>query len=94
MADQTAGDPCSSLKWKSKSTRRLSAALGEEHPASPPTVGRLLTERDYSRKVNHKALAVSSPYRNEQFEYLQGQKQAFLERGWPIFRNGAKLTLT
>jgi len=90
MADQTAGDPCSSLKWKNKSTRRLSAALGDDHPASPPTVGRLLTERDYSRKVNHKALAVSSPYRNEQFEYLQGQKQAFLERGWPIFHIDSK----
>jgi len=90
MADQTAGDPCSSLKWKSKSTRRLSAALGEEHPASPPTVGRLLTERDYSRKVNRKALAVSSPDRNEQFEYLQSQKQAFWEREWPIFHIDTK----
>ena len=84
MAEDTAGDPCRLLKWKHKSLRRLSVALGEAHPVSPPTVSRLLETLDYSRKVNHKAVAVSSPYRNEQFEYLQAQKQAFVERGWPV----------
>jgi hypothetical protein len=63
---------------------RLSAALGDDHPASPPTVARLLELLDYSRKVNHKALALSSPHRNEQFEYLEAQKQAFVERGSPV----------
>jgi hypothetical protein len=90
IANETAGDPCSSIKWKNKSLRRLSAALGEKHPASPPTVGRLLTERDYSRKVNRKELTISHPHRNEQFEYLQSQKQAFLERGWPILHIDTK----
>lgn len=84
LEDDTAGDPCRSLKWKHKSLRRLSAALGDDHPASPPTVGRLLDTLDYSRKVNHKALALSSPDRNEQFEYLLAQKQAFFERGAPV----------
>ena len=90
MKDQTAGDPCSSLKWRNKSLRRLSTALGQRHPASPPTVSRLLTDQDYSQKVNHKELAVSSPYRNEQFEYLQGQKQAFFERGSPVLHIDTK----
>ena len=90
MEDDTAGDPCSLLKWKHKSLRRLSATLGEAHPVSPPTVRRLLDTLDYSRKVNHKAVAVSSPYRNEQFEYLQAQKQAFFERGWPVISVDAK----
>ncbi len=90
MENDTAGDPCSSLKWKHKSLRRLSAALGVRHPASPPTVGRLLGEQDYSRKVNHKQVAVSSPHRDEQFEYLQAQKQTFLERGWPILHIDTK----
>jgi len=90
MEDGTAGDPCSSLKWKRKSLRRLSEALGAEHPASPPTVGRLLRERDYSLKVNHKQLGNSSPDRDEQFKYLEAQKQAFLERGWPILHIDAK----
>ena len=84
MADETAGDPCSSLKWKHKSLRRLSTALGEAHAASAPTVARLLDQLDFSRKVNHKELALSSPYRDEQFQYLQAQKQAFRAQGWPV----------
>jgi len=64
--------------------RRLSGALGDKHPASPPTVARLLSARDYSLKVNRKQLAVSSPHRDEQFVYLQAQRDAFLERGWPV----------
>jgi hypothetical protein len=68
----------------------LSAALAPKHQASPPTVGRLLDLRDYSRKVNRKQLAVSSPYRDEQFQYMQGQKQAFLQCGWPIIHVDTK----
>ena len=84
LEDQTAGDPYSKLKWKHKSLRRLSQALAPTHQASPPTVGRLLGLRDYSRKVNRKQLAISSPHRDEQFQYVQGQKPAFLQRGSPI----------
>ena len=84
LEDETAGDPCSSLKWKHKSLWRLSQALAPAHSISPPTVGRLLELRDYSRKVNRKQLAVSSPHRDEQFQYMQGRKQAFLQRNWPI----------
>lgn len=90
MEDGTAGDPCSDLKWKRKSLRRLSEALGEEHPASPPTVGRLLREQKYSLKINHKQLGDSSPDRDTQFQYLEAQKQAFLERGWPILHIDTK----
>lgn len=60
------------------------SSLGSTHPVSPPTVARLLREQDYSLKGNRKQLAVSSPYRDEQFQYLQGQKQVFWERGWPV----------
>jgi hypothetical protein len=90
LEDVTAGDPCSLLKWKHKSLRRLSAALSPDHRASPPTVGRLLSLQDYSRKVNRKQLAISSPHRDEQFEYLHAQKQAFLERGWPVIHVDTK----
>jgi hypothetical protein len=84
LEEETAGDPCGSLKWKHKSLARLSAVLGDAHPASPPTVARLLALLEYSRKGNQKTLALSSPHRNEQFEYLQAQKQAFFERGSPV----------
>lgn len=90
MENETAGDPCSDLKWKRKSLRHLSKALGKEHPASPPTVSRLLCEQKYSLKVNRKQVGVSSPDRDEQFQYLQAQKQAFLERGWPILHIDSK----
>ena len=90
MEDETAGDPCCPLKWRHKSLYRLSQALAPAHEASPPTVGRLLDVLDYSRKVNHKELAVSSPHRDEQFKYLQGQKQAFFERGQPVLHIDTK----
>lgn len=48
-------------------------------------MGRLLREQDYSRHVNAKQWdGRASPHRNEQFEYIQAQIQAFLEQGWPI----------
>jgi len=46
--------------------------------------------RDYSPKVNRKQLALSSPHRDEQFQYMQGQKQAFLECGWPVIHVDTK----
>ena len=62
----------------------MSDNLGDAHRASAPTVRRLLDEMDYSPHVNRKELAASSPDRDEQFRYLQTQKQAFIRRGWPV----------
>lgn len=90
MEDETAGNPCSTLKWKRKSLRQLSEALGPAHPISAPTVGRLLGKLDYSRKVNRKQLGTFQPDRDEQFQYLQAQKQAFLQQGYPVIHVDAK----
>jgi Rhodopirellula transposase DDE domain len=90
LADDTAGDPCSPLKWKHKSLRRLSDSLGATHPASPPTVTRLLDELGFARHVNRKTLATSSPERDAQFEYLLAQKRAFLTQGWPVIHVDTK----
>jgi hypothetical protein len=90
MEEETIGDPCSCLKWKHKSLRRLSAALAPVHSASAPTVGRLLGELDYSRKVNRKQLGSAHPNRDEQFQYLLAQKQTFLQRGWPVIHVDSK----
>lgn len=64
----------------------MSAELTEhEHPVSHTTVGRLLVKMDYSLKANLKRFAgVTHPDRNQQFEYIEAQKQAFLEAGLPI----------
>ena len=48
-------------------------------------MGRLLREQAYSLHVNAKGLdGRASPHRDEQFQYIQAQIQAFLEQGWPI----------
>jgi hypothetical protein len=85
LRNQTAGDPQSSRKWKRKSLYQLSEQLKPAHTICPNTVGRLLRAQDYSLHVNAKELDHrASPQRNEQFEYIQAQIQAFLEHGWPI----------
>jgi len=68
------------------SLRQLSRRLGElGHEASPPTVGRLLRDRDYSPRVNSKQeVGKENPDRGEQFRYLETQKQAFLAAGKPV----------
>ena len=83
---ETAGDPQSAQKWVRSSLRQLSRRLGEiGHRVSPPTVGRLLRDRDYSLRVNSKQEAgAQHPDRGEQFRYLEGQKQAFLAAGQPV----------
>lgn len=85
LRNQTAGDPQSTRKWKRKSLYQLSEQLKPAHTICPNTVGRLLRAQDYSLHVNAKELDHrASPQRNEQFEYIQAQIQAFLEHGWPI----------
>lgn len=84
LQNDTAGDPQRSLKWKRKSLSQLSKALAPAHQASAPVIARLLRAQDYALHVNHKALAHSSPDRDDQFEYLQEQKEAFLQAGLPV----------
>ena len=49
---ETAGDPMSDQKWVRSSLRTLSGRLDAAgHPASPPTVGRLLDKRGYALHV-------------------------------------------
>jgi hypothetical protein len=77
----------SEQKWVRSSLRHLSQRLKDAgHPASPPTVGRLLRKLGYSLRVNvkkHEAGA-AHPDRQQQFEVLQSQKQALQSAGWPI----------
>ena len=83
---ETAGDPMSEQKWQRSSLRNLSDELTKhQHPVSHTTVGRLLVKMDYSLKANLKRFAgATHPDRNQQFEYLEAQKQAFLQAGLPV----------
>ena len=90
LAPDTAGDPCSTRKWKRQSLRTLAKQLQPRHPVSAPTVSRLLQDLDYSPKVNRKHLGPSSPDRDRQFRYLRQQQSLFLRQGWPVVSMDAK----
>jgi hypothetical protein len=82
----TAGDPMSERKWVRVSLRQLSRDLGAAgHPASPPTVRRLLDEQGYRLHANTKQLESSAahPDRDRQFQYITAQRQTFGAAGLP-----------
>jgi hypothetical protein len=84
---ETAGDPMSEQKWVRSSLRRLSRRLREAgHPASAPTVGRLLADRGYALHVNAKQVEArgAHPERDTQFTYISAQRQRFRAAGQPI----------
>lgn len=87
MEPETAGDPMSDQKWVRSSLRELSRRMeGAGYPVSPPTVGRLLEKLKYALHVNAKKVEANSthPDRNEQFEYIAAQREAFQAAGLPI----------
>jgi len=84
---ETAGDPTSEQKWVRSSLRHLSERLKDAgHPASPPTVARLLRKLGYCLRVNAKKREASSTYpdREAQFEVIARQRQVFEAADWPI----------
>jgi hypothetical protein len=91
LADETAGDPISGLKWTHKSLRKIQKALAPEYSISLPPISRLLQGRDYSLRVNHKRVASKqSPDRDAQFRYIVRWRQAYLRRHWPVISVDAK----
>jgi hypothetical protein len=73
-------------RWVRSSLRHLSIRLtAGGHPVSPPTVGRLLRARHYSLKVNVKQKeGAAHPDRDEQFQYIDQQVEAFRSARQPI----------
>jgi hypothetical protein len=86
MADETAGDSVTGLRWTHKSLSKIQKALAEKgFCVSRPTVGRLLLESDYSLRVNHKSNAgKQSEGRDEQFGYIARWRKGFLRRNLPV----------
>ena len=86
LADETAGDPITGLKWTHKSLPKIQQALrGEGYPISRPTIRRLLRAQKYSLRVNHKCQASQqSVGRDEQFAYIVRWRNAYLRRQWPV----------
>jgi len=86
IAPETAGEPTGEQKWIRSSLRSLSRRLGDAgHPASPPTVSRLLKALKYSLRANVKKHAGKEhPDRDSQFQHIEAQIEAFRAAGWPI----------
>jgi hypothetical protein len=87
LAPETAGDPMGRrAKIKRRSLQHLSDALAAAgHPASRPTVARLVRELGYSPKANsRRGEARSSPWRNTQFEHIADQRAQFEATAEPI----------
>jgi transposase len=99
------GDPQSPLRWTSKSTAKLAAALTDMgHPIGASLVRRLLHQLGYSLQSNRKRLeGTSHPDRNAQFEHINDKATAQLAAGEPVisvdtkkkeligpFKNGGK----
>jgi hypothetical protein len=87
VESETAGDPMTGHRWVRRSLRHLSGELdGAGHPASPPTVSRLLRALDYGLHANAKQVEAASrhPDREAQFTHLTAQRRTFQATGWPV----------
>ncbi len=92
LADATAGDPTSGLKWTRKSSRKLSRQLKRRgYRAGPDSVRRLLRGRKYSLRGNRKHLNPKrDPERDRQMRYVARQRRAFRKAGFPVISVDAK----
>jgi Rhodopirellula transposase DDE domain len=93
LAPETAGDPMGRrAKTKRSSLQHVSDALTVAgHPASRPTVARLLRELGSSPKANaRRSEARSSPQRHAQFEHIADQRAQFEATGEPIISVDSK----
>lgn len=86
LAETTAGDPMSALRWTNKSTRTLAAELTHQgHAVSHVTVARCLHEMGYSLQANVKTVeGTQHPDRDAQFRYINQRVSRFLRSHDPV----------
>ncbi|AMV24052.1 Rhodopirellula transposase [Gemmata sp. SH-PL17] len=79
-------------KFVRASLRSLSDALHRlGHPASPPTVARLLRDQKYNLRVNVKRLTgPPHPDRDRQFRHIREKIAEFRAEGWPVLSVDSK----
>jgi hypothetical protein len=85
IEDAIRGDPCSPLRWVSRSQRHIVKALAAQgFKASQRVVGKLLRELNYGCQANRKTReGESHPDRNEQFEHINTTVKAAIAAGVP-----------
>lgn len=86
------GDPCSPLRWTTKSLRNLAAELGRQgRTVSAMTVRRLLKANGFSLQGTAKTLeGAQHPDRDAQFRYLNDQVKDHQAAGQPVISVDAK----
>lgn len=87
LQEDTAGDPTGQRGlWTGKRLRDISAQLAQLGLwVCPNTVRRLLDEVDYALHSNRKSLCADlSPWRDQQFGWLNHQLQDFARSGYPV----------
>jgi hypothetical protein len=92
VAPHTAGDPMTPTKWLNCRLTDLQERLAQQgHPASLPTLSRLLKAADYRLRANRKQLAEANhPDRDIQFSYIRQQRTAHLDAGQPVISVDSK----
>lgn len=86
LADETAGDPMTGLKWTRRTLRGLARKLKRRgFTVSRGTVHRLLSVLEYAQRVNRKRLGRGrDPERDRQMRHIQRQRRAFLKANRPV----------
>ncbi|MFD5441840.1 ISAzo13 family transposase [Streptomyces tendae] len=86
------GDPMSPLRWTTKSTRKLAAALTRQgHRVFADTVAGLLREEGFSLQANAKTVeGAQHPDRDAQFHYLNEQARDHRDAGDPVISVDSK----
>jgi hypothetical protein len=87
LCEDTAGDPMGHQGvWTGKRLRAISAELAQLGlRACPNTVRRLLDEIGYALHAHRKSLSAhTSPFRDQQFDWLNHHRQEFTRSGSPI----------
>lgn len=92
LRSTTRGHPMVNLRWTSKSTRNLSAELGQMgFSISNRTIGTILGNEGYSLQGNKKIKeGQQHPDRNDQFEYIDRKVSTFIENHQPAISIDAK----
>jgi Rhodopirellula transposase DDE domain len=86
LESSTRGDPATPLRWSSKSTRKIAAALNQgRHRVSHSLVAKLLDDMGYSLQGNRKVHeGASHPDRDAQFQFIAEKAKAFQQQGQPV----------
>jgi hypothetical protein len=92
VADATAGDPITGIKWTRKTAQEISGALAKRgYDVGPDTVRRLLHKLKYALRSNRKRLSKKQePDRDCQMRYLIRKRHEYIKAGFAVLSVDAK----